>query len=213
MSRAKISVSVIAVLTVVACSQESGSSGRVSGSVDPTVATTTNEFRPGDLDFFASKGPVPVMVQGSAFGLDRASLERTVASDMQGANWGPDARFIPASQLPPNASREYSVVMALNLPKDVNVDAFCAQSMRQGAAAPSPSPATPGDVRAAPGSGGRANVALQAVLCHNSEYVRTVSTGADNVSGPNDPAFHKMIRNATTVLTGPTGATGGRLRF
>jgi hypothetical protein len=212
MSRAKISVSVIAVLTVVACSQESGSSGRASGSVDPTVTSTTNEFRPGDLDFFASKGPVPVMVQGSAFGLDRASLERTIASDMEGANWGPDAHFVPTSQLPPNASREYSVVMALNLPRDVNVDAFCAQNMRQGAAAPSPAPATPGDVRAAPGSGGRVNVELQAALCHNGEYVRSVSTGADNVSGPNDRAFHKMIQQATTVLTGPAGGTTGRNR-
>lgn len=207
MTLAKIvPATIIAVLTVASCSRDSGSSRNTSASVDPTVTSTTSEFRPGDMDYFTSKGPIPVMVQGTAFGLDRVTLEKTIANDMQGENWGPDARFASASSMQPNSNREYSVTMALNSAKAVNIDALCMLGAGQNDAARSSSPANQSSNKSTAGSSGRVDIELQAALCHNNKYVRSVSTGADNVSGPNDPAFRKMIRQAITELTSPGGS-------
>lgn len=203
---ANMVLSTVAVLGMAACSHESTSDRMASGSVDPTVTQTTEQFRGGDISTLTSRGPIPVAVQGSAFGLDRASLETTIANDMQGANWGPDARFVPASQLQAAdlGSREYSVVILLNGPTRVNSRQLCSTGLGQSGSGALFSPSTPPSQTAAP-NGGRRDVELLGALCRNGQNVRQVKSGADNISGPNDPAFHNLIVKATNELTSPTG--------
>src|SRR4051812_32779772 len=95
-----VSIVPICVATfAVACSQgpESGSGQRATGHADPVVGGATSPVRAGDTDMIGSRGPIPVVVVGTAFGLDQATLEQTVANNMQGASWE-NARFVPASQ-------------------------------------------------------------------------------------------------------------------
>lgn len=108
---------------VAACSQDSSMSERPSlservsnvtanSSVAQDMNTTTNM---SDFERSAGRTPVPVVVEGSAFGLDRTALERQVANDMKGAYWGPRANFVPAFQARTMPEEpEYLVVMMLS---------------------------------------------------------------------------------------------------
>jgi hypothetical protein len=172
-----------------ACSQEPGSGQGARGSTDPVVGSTTAPTRAGET----AMGTVPVIVLGSAFGLDRGTLERTIANNMQGAGWG-DAQFVPASQVNQGSAyaKNYTVVMLLNAPKNTNVAAYCAGNPTP----PAMSDSTQYSTR---------DVELAGALCLNGRDLRRVQTGADDVSGPDDPAFRKMVQRATTELTLPSG--------
>jgi hypothetical protein len=134
------------VMGVAACSQDSptsmyGPSATVSSNNSHTTSSTADT---SDFQLQASRQPIPVMVEGSAFGLDRTTLERTVTGNMQGANWGPMARFTPASQVQIQQNgHPYSVVMLLNpeqtAGQQVTGAQLCSESMRVGMAGPSSS--------------------------------------------------------------------------
>jgi hypothetical protein len=181
----------------IACSEnaESPSGQRASSSVDPVVGTTTSPTRAGEPEISSTR-PVPVIVRGDAFGLDPVTLERTVANHMQGADWD-HARFVPASQVDPRSvqGQDYVVVMLVNASEDVNPAALCPRIQGSSFGAPPPASAP------AQRSGNSRDVNLVGALCRDGTEVREVHTGADNVSGPNDPTFRKAIQQATTELT------------
>lgn len=134
------------VMGVAACSQDSPTSmyGRNATVSSNNSHTTSSTADTSDFQLQASRQPIPVMVEGSAFGLDRTTLERTVTGNMQGANWGPMARFTPASQVQMQQNgHPYSVVMLLNpeqtAGQQVTGAQLCSDSMRVGMAGPSSS--------------------------------------------------------------------------
>ena len=134
------------VMGVAACSQDSPTSmyGRSATVSSNNSHTTSSIADTSDFQLQASRQPIPVMVEGSAFGLDRTTLERTVTGNMQGANWGPMARFTPASQVEMQKNgHPYSVVMLLNpeqtAGQQVTGAQLCSDSVRVGMAGPSSS--------------------------------------------------------------------------
>jgi hypothetical protein len=140
-------------------------------------------------------GNVPVIVVGSAFGLNRSTLEQTIAGDMQNAAWS-SAHFIPASQATPESAdrRNYSVVFLLDPPTGADPAVYCSGR------APVPGQAPP--------TGAGRDVALSGTLCKDGKSLRQVRTGANNVASANDPAFRTMVRRATTELTMSAGEPG-----
>jgi hypothetical protein len=52
-------------------------------------------------------------------------------------------------------------------------------------------------------AGARGDVHLVSALCRYDQTVNQVDSRATNISGPNDPAFHNLIVNATNQLTQP----------
>lgn len=133
---------------VAACSQDRPTvSERVSNIVpSSSVAQDMNAtVNLSDFERSAGRKPVPVVVEGNAFGLDKATLERRVADAMkQGAYWGPRANFIPAAQARTMPDEpEYLVVMALNPvgqpARQVTGQQLCADQYRT-AAVGSPAP-------------------------------------------------------------------------
>ena len=115
---AHVFLSATVVMGVAACSQDSPPmSERLSNvTANSSVAQDMNAtVNLSDFERSAGRKPVPVVVEGNAFGLDQAVLERQVAYDMKGAYWGPRANFIPAAQARTMPDEpEYLVVMQLN---------------------------------------------------------------------------------------------------
>ena len=88
----------------------------------------------------ASTGPMLVVVRGAAFGYDPTTLANLVVNNMQGADWGPHARFTPVAG--PNTARMYFYVMAINPPRDLTGAALCARSLPR-ESGPLPDPEAP----------------------------------------------------------------------
>jgi hypothetical protein len=157
------------------------------------VGGSTGSMRAGET--YDMTGNVPVIVVGRAFGLDHNTLEQTIAGDMQNAAWS-SAHFIPSSQATPESAdaRNYSVVFLLNPPTGADPGVYC--TGRVPVPGQSPPMATGHDI------------ALSGALCKDGKNLRQVRTGANNVAGTHDPAFRKMVQQATTELTMSAGEPG-----
>lgn len=164
-------------LTVVACARSDGIS---------TVSQLDDRYDSDDYAHEASVTPILVVVRGTAFGLDQRSLEQAVASNMQGADWGPHARFttVPSN----NVAKMFSFVMLVNGPRDATAAALCRDPSKAPAGITAP-PA--GEVRLIGG------------LCRYDQDMAEVTGRIDGVSGPQDPRFRKLIVAATQELTTP----------
>jgi hypothetical protein len=146
----------------------------------------TGFFSPEEYGFDASKGEMTVVVRGSAFGMDQASLANLVVQNMQGADWTPHARFTPASG--PNTARTYSYVMMLDGPRNITGASLCEQPRQ-----PLPTAANlpAGELR------------LVAALCRYNKATNSVSGRALGVVGPYDPKVHELIAGSVLQLTRP----------
>jgi len=144
--------------------------------------------------FFASEeyardvslGDITVVVRGAAFGADQKTLANLVVKNMQGADWGPHARFTAASGQ--DTARTYSYVMMLNGPVNITSAALCARPSQPLSAGPA---LAPGEIR------------LVAGLCRFNKITNGVSGRAVGVVGPNDPKVHALIAGAVQELTRP----------
>lgn len=143
-------------LGMAACSQNSPSmSERVSNvTATSSVAQDTNATtNMSDFERSAAQKPVPVVVEGSAFGLDQAALERQIADDMKGGYWVRRANFIPASQARTMPGEpDYLVVMRLSPTGEPQVTGqqLCADQYRVGSADPSTNMGVSTNASAAP---------------------------------------------------------------
>jgi hypothetical protein len=82
-----------------------------TSSVTQDTNSTTNL---SDFERSAGQKPVPVIVEGNAFGLSDATLEQQVANSMKSSYWGPRANFVPATQARSMPQEpDYLVVMRL----------------------------------------------------------------------------------------------------
>ena len=133
----------------------------------------------------ASTGPMLVVVRGAAFGYDPTTLANLVVNNMQGADWGPHARFTPVAG--PNTARMYFYVMAINPPRDLTGAALCARPSQPIA----PGPVAAGEIR------------LEAALCRFNKVATSVAGRATDVAGPADPKFRELIVAAVQDVTRP----------
>jgi len=82
-----------------------------TSSVTQDLSSTTNL---SDFERSAGQKPVPVVVEGNAFGMSDATLEQQIANSMKSSYWGPRANFVPASQARAMPQEpDYLVVMKL----------------------------------------------------------------------------------------------------
>ena len=133
-----------------------------------------------------SVGDMTVVVRGNAFGLDQQRLAGLVLQNMQGADWGPHARFTTLSG--PGTARTYSYVMMLNGPLNISGAALCARPAQALAAGPS---FASGEIR------------LVAAICRFNKIATSVSGRAVGVVGPNDPKVRALIAGTVQDLTRP----------
>jgi hypothetical protein len=114
---ARFAATATAVLGLAACSQGSPSMSERMSNMTQTSSVTQDMNSTSNLsDFERSAGqkPVPVIVEGNAFGLNDASLEQQVANSMKSSYWGPRANFVPAAQARTMPQEpDYLVVMRL----------------------------------------------------------------------------------------------------
>lgn len=144
----------------------------------------------------ASRGDIPVVVAGSAFGLGQRLLADIVVRNMQGADWSPHAHF--TAQPGAETARMYSYAMLFNGPQDITASALCAEPRTASSVPPS-------------GAGAAAvNMTLVAALCRYNVATMGVTARVANVSGPDDPKFRSLVRTAVFQLTRPNQRRIGR---
>jgi hypothetical protein len=157
------------------------------GGVSVVENYQTGFYNPSEYGSDASKGEMPVAVTGGAFGLTPMMLANITVDNMQGADWGPHAKF---TALPgPNTTRMYHYVMMWNGPRDVTAAELCAN----------PRQPRPGDPAAS--AGGR--VVLIGALCRFDKATNGVTASASNVTGPGDVKMRQVIVAAVQELTRP----------
>jgi hypothetical protein len=145
---------------------------------------STSLFSPVEYSTQASRGDIPVLVLGSAAGLDGARLSDAVVERMQGADWPPRARFAPASMAGDRGT--YSYVMLFNGPRDLTSSKLCAE---RSTVANAPTARTDG------------GIVLVAGICRYDKVASGVTARTVNVTGPNDPQFQALIVSAVQELT------------
>jgi hypothetical protein len=143
-------------------------------------------FNTGEYSAQASRRAVPVVVLGSAAGLDGARLSDAVVAQMQGADWAPHARFAPAPA--PDSNDVYSYILLFNGPHDVTSSDLCA---RRSAAPPT--------VAARADTG----VVLVAGLCRYDKVASGVTGRAAGIAGPDSADFRNLIVAVVQELTQP----------
>jgi hypothetical protein len=151
-----------------------------------TVSSLDDRYDSDDYAHEASVKPILVVVRGTAFGLDQKALESTITENMQGADWGPHAKFTttPGSDVAPI----FSFVMLVNGPQNATAASLC----RDPTKAPASTEALPaGEIR------------LLGGLCRYDQNMSEVTGRIDGVSGPQDPKFHNLIVAAMQELTTP----------
>lgn len=151
-----------------------------------TVSQRDSRYESDDYAHEASVKPILVVVRGTAFGVDQRTLEQAVASSMQGADWGPHARFITTPSA--DAAKIFSFVMLVNGPRNATAASLCRD--------PSQAPAT----TEPPVSG---EIRLIGGLCRYDQNMAEVTGRIDGVNGPQDPRFRNLIVAATHELTTP----------
>lgn len=151
-----------------------------------TVSQRDSRYESDDYAHEASVKPILVVVRGTAFGLDQRALEQVVAANMQGADWGPHARFTTVPS--PDNARIFSFVMLVNGPRNATAAALCRDPSQAPAATEAPGP---GEFRLIGG------------LCRYDQNMAEVTGRVDGVAGPQDPKVHKLIVAATQELTTP----------
>ncbi|HTI86010.1 MAG TPA: hypothetical protein VL966_05340 [Alphaproteobacteria bacterium] len=186
--RIPIIVPFFAVAFAASCSTPQPGSGQGAGASADSVSGSTGPITSTEL---LDVGPIPVIVFGAAFGLDRGVIEQAVAGEMQASTSG-NARFVTSSQanIDPQG---YSVVMLFNAPEGADPAAYC-----------SGNPPIPMSGPAQRYSGW-SDVQLAGALCRNGQEVQQVRASAGDVSSLDDPAFRRMVGQAASKLT-PTTA-------
>jgi hypothetical protein len=149
-------------------------------------------FLPGEYAYDASRGDIPVVVTGGAFGLDPRTFANVVVHNMQGSDWPPHARFVASSG--PTTARVYSYVMMFNGPRDVTSAVLCAN------------PRQPRPVAATASTDGA--IILVAGLCRYDKVASGV-TARGAARSADDPQFHTLIASAVQELTRPNQRRGG----
>lgn len=141
---ARLAATATAILGLAACSQQSPPvSQRLSNAASTSSVTQDSNSTSNLSDFERNAGrkPVPVVVEGDAFGLSNATLERQVADSMRDSYWGPRANFIPATQARTMPQEpDYLIVMRLSpagTTQSVTGAQLCADQYRMSSAAES----------------------------------------------------------------------------
>lgn len=153
-----------------------GAGGRVHyAALDPS-------YRPTELGYAARSGRIETRIAGNPFPVPQAAFERAVTEAMAGAHFGPRVAFLSS----PAASHPYHVAMIFNGPAGASGAALC--GMRHGAVPPAP-------------EAGR--VRLLAAFCRGGTALTQLSAAAEDVRGLEDPAFRRLVRQATLRLFPP----------
>jgi hypothetical protein len=163
-----------------------------AGGISVLRTEEPGRFAPEEYQRSDARAPVPVMVSGSAFGLDERALSNAVVAAMQGAEWGYHAQLIPAYTI--DTSRIYWYAMVFNAPADANVTSACSRPLEPAATAHAPLSGS--SARAAP-------VRLDAVLCRYDTVALAVRATAADLVGVRDPRFRELVRSAVRELTRP----------
>lgn len=170
------------VLTIVICLGIGGCSGSDGVTV---VDHQTGLYGPEEYALDASRGAIPVVVRGNAFGLDQAGLENLVIQNMQNAEWGHHARFSPPAAA--SGARMYSYVVMVNGPSTIPPAALCSQPNQ-----PAPAPQVASD-----------ELRVVTDLCRFDQLASSATGLAVGVTSPNDPKVHKLIAGNVLEITKP----------
>jgi hypothetical protein len=144
-------------------------------------------FGPEEYAMDSSRGDIPVVVRGSAFGLDQAALENLVIQNMEGAEWGHHARLSPPAAA--SGTRIYSYVIMINGPSTVPPASLCSQPNQPSSA--QAQAIGPGELR------------VVADLCRYDKLANSATGLAIDVTGPTDPKVHELIARNVLEITKP----------
>lgn len=165
------------------------------GACDGALVTSDESaiFTLDEYHHEASKDDLLVIVRGGLPGVDQPTLARYVVDQMQGADWGPHARFTASPG--PDVDKMFSYVMMIDGPADITAAELCAK------------PAQPQPMRSAT----TGEVTLVASLCRYNETMLGVSGRVSGAKGLDNPALSRLIADATQELTRPrrTNPFGG----
>ena len=120
------------------------------------------------------------VVVGNPFDLPKAAFDDHVRSLMHGQNRGVPAEFVEGQT--ERTSPLYKVVVGFNLTGAVSFSQMCRS--------PAGLPIRP--------KSGRIDVAI--VFCRGDEAMSGTTGRADNVAGPTDPRFSRLVRFATLYM-------------
>ncbi|MFQ5468540.1 MAG: hypothetical protein ACE5DS_10465 [Kiloniellaceae bacterium] len=159
--------------------------GAVAGCAGGIVSPTDvgGSYDPHMLNYVAGKGDLYTRVIGNPFAADMAALETAVTGSMYGSHFGQPIRFNTARN--PENTSPYHVVVLFNPSQPVTAAQICADPAGQ----------------ATDAAGARLRVVM--TFCSSNYYETSVSGQLDQARGPDDPAFHTLIRQMTTELLPP----------
>lgn len=164
-------------LGLAACSAASG--------VSIVADRQSGYFAPEEYAQDATRGDIPVVVRGAAFGLDQTALEKLVIKNMKGSEWGRHAHLAAATAS--SVDRRYFYVVMINPPPTITAASFCSQPNQ-------PMPATD-----AVGS----ELRVTTDLCRFDKVAGSVSGRAAGVTKAGDHQVHDVISGSVLELTKP----------
>jgi hypothetical protein len=134
----------------------------------------------GDFDYAAGNGAMQTVVAGNPFGMPKAAFDAHVRDLMRHQNRGVPAEFVEGQT--DRTHPLYKVVVGFNLPRALSFSGMCRN--------PAGLPSRP--------DSGRLEIAI--VFCQGDEGMSGTTGWADNVSGPDDPKFARLVRYATLYM-------------
>jgi hypothetical protein len=177
MRKAHFVLSAVAALALASCARSDGIR---------TVSAMDDRYDSDDYNHEATIKPIPVVVRGTAFGLDQKALEATITKNMQGADWGGHTNFTTTPG--PDDAKIFSFVMLVNGPANATAASLC----RDPSKAPASTQALP-----------QGQVRLLGGLCRYDQNMTEVTGQIDGVTGPDDPKLKNLIVAAMMELTTP----------
>ena len=157
----------------------------VNGCAGAVRSTSSQDvsFRTGVLSTFAyaaADGEMNTVVVGNPFDMPQSALDRIVTDAMQGNHHGPRTTFTTTPS--PDARPQYRIVMMFDRPRNMNRQQLCGPREHL-----TPEP-----------RGGRLHLAT--AFCARNQLLSWVDSSIPTPASPDEPAFRRMIANATFNL-------------
>jgi len=143
-------------------------------------------YRPIDLNQAAESGGMPTAVVGNPFAMPKSQFDTTVTELLESNDFGLDLPFLTA--VPENPKPAYHVVVVFDPPVETAPSEVCTRPDL-------PSSRRPGEV------------SVLAAFCQNDRRITSAGGHITGAWGPDDPAFHTLMRQVATSLF-PPGAPG-----
>ena len=127
-------------------------------------------------------GLMPMEIYGNPFDVPKQELDQAMTSAMSGANFGQPLHF--TTEPPADLSSPYSLVVLFSPAPNAKANRICGNRDQ---------PTAPNEV----------GVRAMLVVCSSDVRISSAVASLDPVSGPDDPAFQRMLKQTLIVLLPP----------